>query len=116
MFEGEARLTNPETGELAGTFHEHCHEDGTTSATVRLCNPIRLQGTELLEVVGTQSPTPVISVGASDPAGTEVCEFHGKSSIGCLADGSEISLVKSPGGPLGTLLIVLGKGTIQTSN
>ena len=51
----------------------------------------------------------MISVGASDPNGTEIREFHGKSAIGCISDGADLTLVRSPGGPLGTLLIVIGK-------
>ena len=98
------------------TFHETCHDDGTAAATVRLRSPITLQGTELLEIVGTVTPTPMISVGASDPDGTEIYEFHGKSAIGCILEGADLTLVKSPGGPLGTLLIVLGKGTVQRSS
>ena len=78
--------------------------------------PITIQGTELLAIVGTVTPTPMITVEASDPAGTEIREFHGKSAIGCIADGADLTLVKSPGGPLGTLLIVLGKGQVHRSS
>ena len=44
---------------------------------------------------------------------TEICEFHGTSAVGCIPDGTRISLVKSPGGDLGTLLIVLATGTVN---
>jgi hypothetical protein len=57
----------------------------------------------------------MISVGASDPAGTEIREFHGTSAIGCIPDETDVSLVKTPGGKLGTLLVVLGKGQIRRS-
>ena len=57
----------------------------------------------------------MISVGASDPDGTEICEFHGTSAIGCIPEGGDLTLVRSPGGPLGTLLVVLGKGTVARS-
>ena len=57
-----------------------------------------------------------LTVGASDPAGTEICEFHGKSAIGCLPDGADLTLVRPPGGRLGTLLIVIGKGKVHRSN
>ena len=79
MFKGKAELTDPEKGHVVATFQETCHDDGTAAATVRLRKPISLQGTELLEIVGTVTPTPMISVGASDHAGTEIYEFHGKS-------------------------------------
>ena len=116
MFKGKAELTDPEKGDVVATFTETCYDDGTSVATVRLRTPITLQGTELLEIVGTVGPTPMISVGASDPAGTEIREFHGKSAIGCIPDGADLTLVKSPGGLLGTLLVVLGKGTVHPSN
>jgi hypothetical protein len=83
---------------------------------VRLRSPITLQGSELLEIVGTVTPTPMITVGASDPAGTEIREFHGKSAIGCIIEGADLTLVKSPGGPLGTLLVVIGKGKVHKSS
>jgi hypothetical protein len=44
---------------------------------------------------------------------TAIHEFEGTSSLGCLADKSDITLTRSPGGPLGTLLVVVGKGTIH---
>ena len=44
---------------------------------------------------------------------TAIHDFEGSSSLGCLADKSDITLTGSPGGPLGTLLVVLGKGTIH---
>ena len=116
MFKGKAELTDPEKGGIVATFHETCHDDGTASATVRLRTPITLQGTELLEIVGTVTPTPMISVGASDPDGTEIREFHGKSAIGCIPNGADLTLVRSPGGPLGTLLVVIGKGKVHRSS
>jgi hypothetical protein len=116
MFKGKAELTNPETGEIVATFHETCHDDGAAAATVRLRPPITLTGTELLEIFGTVTDIPMISVGASDPDGTEIREFHGKSAIGCLPDGAELTLVKSPGGLLGSLLMVIGKGKVHRSS
>jgi hypothetical protein len=115
MFKGKAELIDPEKGHVVATFHETCHDDGTAAATVRLCTPIMLEGTELLEIVGTVTPTPMIAVGANDPAGTEIREFHGKSAIGCIPDGADLTLGKSPGGDLGTLLIVIGKGKVHRS-
>jgi hypothetical protein len=113
MFKGKAELTNPETGVVVATFHETCHDDGAASATVRLQPPITLNGTDELAIVGTATSTPMITVGASDPDGTEICEFHGHSAIGCIPDGGELSLVRTPGGKLGTLLIVVGRGTVH---
>jgi hypothetical protein len=39
----------------------------------------------------------------------------GTSAIGCIPDETDVSLVKTPGGKLGTLLVVLGKGQIRRS-
>jgi hypothetical protein len=58
----------------------------------------------------------MISVGASDPDGTEIREFHGKSAIGCIPSGGDLTLVRSPGGKLGTLLVVIGKGQVRQSS
>ena len=115
MFRGKAEFHDPENGKPVASFNETCHDDGHTTATVRFHTPIVLDGTARLEVFGTVTDTPVLSVGASDPDGTEIREFHGTSAIGCIADGADITLVRSPGGTLGTLLIVLGKGTIRRS-
>lgn len=112
MLKGKAELADPEKGTIVATFHEVCHEDGTVWASVRLKQPMTLQGTDRLEVFSKATATPVLSAGASDPDSTEICEFHGKSAIGFIPDGTDVSLVRTPGGPLGTLLIVLGHGQL----
>jgi hypothetical protein len=73
----------------------------------------KLQGTENLGIFAKGISQPVVSVEASDPTGTEICEFHGTRVIGCVPDGTGVALVKSPGGDLGTLLIVLATGTVN---
>jgi hypothetical protein len=113
MFKGKAELIDPETKKVAAIFNETEHHDGTTMATVRLEKPVVLQGTQRLEVFGTVTDQPMISVGASDPAGTEIREFHGSSTIGAIADKAGVSLVRTPGGDLGTLLVVIGNGTVH---
>ncbi len=115
MLKHRAELSN-EQGTVAATFNETCHDWGGTFATVRLRPPLApftLQGTESLDIFAEGSAEPVISVHASDPAGTEICEFHGRSALGCLPDGTKITLVKSPGGDLNTLLIVIASGTVK---
>jgi len=115
MFKGKAELVNGE-GATVATFNETCHGYGKTVVTVRLRPPLapfKLQGTESLAIYAKGIGEPVISVEASDPAGTEISEFHGKSAIGCVPDGTGIALVKSPGGDLSTLLIVLATGTVK---
>jgi hypothetical protein len=115
MFKGRAELID-EKGVVVATFNETCHGYGTTVATVRLRPPLApfmLQGTESLAIFAKGIGRPVLFVEASDPAGTEIHEFHGKSAVGCLPDDTGVSLVKSPGGDLGTLLIVLATGTVN---
>jgi hypothetical protein len=116
MFKGYAELTDPESGAVVATFHETCHHDWAAVATVRLRTPITLEGTGFLAIYGTETSTPIITVEASDPDGTEIREFHGKSAIGCIPEGGDLALIRSPGGPLGTLLIVMGKGTVHRAH
>ena len=111
MFRGTAELRSPETDERIGTFAEICGDDGTSHARVVLEPPIRLSGTENLAVFG--GPGGVITIAAENGGPTEIREFHGKSTAGCLPDNSEVTLTKSPSGDLGTLLVVLGTGTIH---
>jgi hypothetical protein len=115
MFKGRAELVDG-NGAVVATFNETCHDYGTNVTTVRLRAPLApftLKGTEFLAIFAKGISQPVISVEASDPAGAEICEFHGTSAIGCVLDGTRVSLVKSPGGDLGTLLIVLASGTVN---
>ena len=115
MFKGKAELIDG-TGIVVATFHETCHGYGTTIATVRLRAPLApftLEGTESLAIFAKGIGQPVIFVEASDPAGTEIYEFHGKSAVGCVPEDTGVALVKSPGGDLGTLLIVLATGTVN---
>jgi hypothetical protein len=116
---GRAELTDPEKGGIVATFTETCHENGVTVATVRLHPPLApftLQGTQSLAIFAAGIASPVISVEASEPAGTEINEFHGKSEIGCVPNDTWLSLVKSPGGDLGSLLIVLATGTLNSQH
>jgi|SRR5580704_728482 hypothetical protein len=113
MFKGKAELDNPETNTLVATFSETCHGDGTAKMKVILKPPITISGTERLAIYSTVKNEEVISVTAKDGASTAIHDFEGSSSLGCLADKSDITLTRSPGGPLGTLLVVLGKGTIH---
>jgi hypothetical protein len=115
MFKRRAELIDG-NGAVVATFNETCHDHGSTVATVKLRAPLapfKLQGTENLAIFAKGISQPVLSVEASDPTGTEICEFHGTSEIGCVADGTGVTLVKSPGGDLGTLLIVLATGTVK---
>lgn len=113
MFVGKAELIDPEKNTAVASFTERCEGDGTAHMRVTLKTPITISGTERLAIYSTVKNQEVISVTASGGAATEVGEFEGKSSLGCLAGNSDITLTRSPGGPLGTLLVVLGKGTIH---
>jgi hypothetical protein len=103
-------------GKVVATFNETCHSHGTTVATVKLHPPLApfsLTGTESLSLFAKGTSQTVLTVEASDPGGTEINEFHGTSGIGCVPDGTALALVRSPGGDLGTLLIVLANGTVK---
>jgi hypothetical protein len=113
MFKGKAELIDPEKSTPVATFTENCHGDGTANMKVVLKTPITISGTTRLAIYSTIKNEEVISVTANDGASTEIRDFEGTSSLGCLADKSDITLTRSPGGPLGTLLVVLGKGTIH---
>lgn len=113
MFVGKAELVDPEKNTAVATFTERCHGDGTAHMKVVLKTPMTISGTERLAIYSTIKNQELISVTATGGTATEVREFDGKSSLGCLADESDITLTRSPGGPLGTLLVVLGKGTIR---
>jgi hypothetical protein len=108
MFKGKAELLDPETGKVAATFTE----DGTEMKVV-LKERQKLSGTMRLAVYSTVKDEELISIAAKDGKDIEVHEFHGTSSLGALTDGAEISLTRSPGGEIGSLLIVLGRGTVH---
>ena len=105
------RVLPTETDERVAIFTETCEDDVFSHARAILEPPITLSGTEFLAVFG--GPGGVISVGAESGGPTEIREFHGKSGVACLPENAEVSLAKSPGGDLSTLLVVLGRGTIH---
>ena len=113
MFKGKAELVDAEKNTPVATFTETCESDGTAKMKVVLKEPITISGTGWLGIFSTIKDQAVIAVTANGGASTVVHEFEGTSSLGCLGDKSEIALTRSPGGPLGTLLIVVGKGTIH---
>ena len=116
-FKGKAKLNN-ESGALVAEFNETCHDYGATNVTVKLCPPLapfELKGTESLAIFAKGNSQAVIFAEASDPDGTEIREFHGRSAIGCVSDGTGLALIKNPGGDLSTLLIVLATGTVKQS-
>jgi len=112
MFKGKADLDDPETNAFVATFTETC-ERGGARAKVVLRTAMTLTGTERLAIYSTIKNEEVIAVTAKEGGTMEVREFSGTSSLGCLPDKTDITLTRSPSGPLGTLLIVLGKGTIH---
>jgi len=112
MFKGKAELVDPEKNTLVATFTETCQSDAAKMKVV-LKAPITISGTERLAIFSTVKDQEVIAVSANGGASTAIHEFEGTSSLGCLADKSDITLTRSPGGPLGTLLVVIGMGTIH---
>ena len=113
MFKGKAELVDPEKNTPVATFTETCQGNGTAKMKVVLKGPMSISGTQRLAIYSTVKDQEVIAVTANGGASTEIDEFEGTSSLGCLADNSDITLTRSPGGPLGTLLVVVGKGTIH---
>ena len=113
MSRARASFINPETGQIVGAFFEDCRPDGTALARVRLSAAQTLTGTAQLEVFSTIKDQAVIAVGTDGVAQREIHEFEGTSSLGCLPEDTGVSLVRTPGGDLGTLLIVLGNGTVE---
>jgi hypothetical protein len=111
MFKGIAELRSPETNARLAVLTETCLGDGTTHARVQLDPPITLSGTENLAIFSTVGW--VIGVGARDGGPTEIREFHGESASDCIPDKGDVTLVRSPGGPLSSLDIVLARGTVR---
>lgn len=111
MFKGRAELRNPETEAKVGMLTERCEGDGTAHLKVVLEPALTLTGTEFLML--TSAAGELFSATAKNGGPTEIHEFHGKSPVGCLAANTEVSLTRSPGGPLSTLLVVLAHGTIH---
>ena len=113
MVEGKARLRDPQTNAEVAVLTEVCASDGSAKLKVVLRHAITLSGTERLALFSSIKDQELASATARKGTATEIHEFGGESSPGCLIDHSEVSLTRSPGGPLGTLLIVMGKGIIQ---
>jgi hypothetical protein len=111
MFRGRAEPMNPETNDRVGHLTETCEDGGTSHVRVVLEPPMTLTGTAFLAIFSDTGG--VIEVTAKNSEPTEIREFHGKSASGCLPDKSEVSLVRSPGGELSTLLEVLARGNIR---
>ena len=112
MFKGKAHLTNGH--KTIGKVVESCQSETQAHLTVTLDPPIELKGTEMLGLYLAGKSEPVLSAGTKGHADRHVAEFSGKSTLGCLLAGAQISLTKTPGGDLSTLLQVLGKGTIES--
>jgi hypothetical protein len=113
MRDGKAELHSPETNDLIATFTERCRVTGVARSRVVLKDPITLSGTERLAIFSNIKDQEIIAVTARNEETTEIHEFSGESSLGCLPHNTQISLTRSPGGLLGTLLIVLAKGMIH---
>jgi len=107
MFKGTAELTDPETGKVVAMFTEV----GDKMKLV-LRKPETLSGTAWLAIYSTLENDELLAVAANDSQYTVIREFHGIRSLGALTNGAEISLTRSPGGPMGSLPVVLGRGTV----
>jgi hypothetical protein len=98
MFKGKAHLTNGH--KTIGKVVESCRSESEAHITVTLDPPIELEGTATLGLYFAGSSEPVLSTGTRSHANRHVSEFSGKSTLGCLLAGANISLTKSPGGKL----------------
>ncbi len=107
MFKGKAELTAPETGKVIATFTED-----RDKMKLVLKKPETLSGTARLALYSTLENEELIAVGANGSQDTVIREFHGISSLGAFRNGAEKSLTRSPGGPMGSLPVVLGRGTV----
>ena len=90
MFKGKAELVDPEKNTPVATFTETCQSDGTAKMKVVLKAPITISGTERLAIFSTVKDQEVIAVTENGGASTAIHEFEGTSSLGCLADKSDI--------------------------
>ena len=113
MFRGKADLIGPETGKSIGTFTERGEHGGKAETHVHLSSPITLTGTARLQIFSSIKDEAVLTVDTNGAAERVIHEFGGESALGLLPDQEAISLVRSPGGDLGSLLEVLGQGTIH---
>ena len=113
MFIGKANLTNPENAAHVATFHQECETPHHVIVTLSINPAITLESGQSLEVFAAGNATPVTSLHYSGTGHKLVTGFSGKSTAGCLPAGTEVSLVRNPGGSLSTLLVVLGRGIIH---
>jgi hypothetical protein len=113
MFIGKATLTHPENGAPVATFHEECESAHQVIVTFSIRPPISLGTGESLEVFARGNATPVTSLPFPGAGHKTVTGFSGRSAVGCLPAGTEISLVHNPGGQAGAQSVVLGKGVIK---
>jgi hypothetical protein len=113
MFIGKASLTNPENAAHVATFHQECESPGNVIVTLSINPPIKLEGGQSLEVFAVGNATPVTSLHHSGTGHKSVTGFSGKSTVGCLPAGTEVSLVRNLGGALGMTLVALGQGIVH---
>ena len=113
MFIGKANLTTPENAAHVATFHQECESAEHVIVTLSINPPIKLESGQSLAVFAGGKTTPVTSLHHSGMGHKSVTGFSGKSAVGCLPAGAEVSLVRNLGGTLGTTLVVLGKGIVQ---
>jgi hypothetical protein len=113
MFIGKANLTDPENSAHVATFHEECERPHHVIVTLSIKPAIKLENGQSLEVFAVGNATPITSLHYSGTVHKSVTGFSGKSTAGCLAAGTQVSLVRNLGGALGTTLVVLGTGIIS---
>jgi hypothetical protein len=108
-----AVLLRPGNHAYVATLVESC-ERGTAEIMVYLDLPYMLQGTQFLGIASQSSSTLAVFA-TSGGMNVSLQTFGGSSQIGCLAVGTSVSLVNSPGGMLSTMLTNMGQGVVTAA-
>ena len=114
VFAGQAELRDAYTGLYFGQLKESCTYDGAARVEVALARPFKLSGSERLEVHVSYSSLPVVRVGAQGET-VLVAGWAAPSRIGCVAAGQPVTLDFTPGGLLGSLLVLHARGQVRAA-
>ncbi len=106
-----AVLLQPGSSAYEGVLLQNC-VGGAATIRVALATPILIQQQNALLVLAEGSSTPVVRADASGDM-LEIAAFDGTSAMGCLASGTNVTLVLNEGGLLGSLEIVIGSAVVR---
>jgi len=111
-FAGSAELRDAYTGLHYGVLTESCTSDGRAMIDVALARPFTLNGTERLEIHVSYPAIAATSVGAQEQT-VRIAGWAASSRVGCIAAGQPVTLDTSPGGLLGSLLVLRARGAVR---